>query len=199
MKVEPHPSRRERKKWEAEEKILQVASSLFQTKGFEETTLEDISEGADVSRATLFNYFRTKEALAICISERVAVEVGNSLELHRRRLGSILDLLLEFFVLLAERAQNYPDVFEKASLKLARFSLPPSGKWGDMLARFLKKGQEKGEVREDLDTHELAEIVAAIGMQCVLTWLDQQPRPSLTELLQRRMDLLWGGVRVSKT
>lgn len=193
-----NPSRRERKKRDAEERILQVALSLFQSKGFEETTLEEISEAADISRATFFNYFRTKEALALCISERVAAEIGTFLERKRQKLGSTLTLLQQFFVLLAERVQEYPEAFEKASLKLARFPLPPSCKWGEMLARFLKEGQEKGEVRDDVDTRELVEVVAAVGMQSVLTWLRQQSRPSLAEMLQRRLDLLWRGVQVNK-
>lgn len=193
---EPRPSRRERKKQESEERILEVARTLFQNKGFDETTLEDISEGADISRGTLFNYFRTKEALALRISEQVAGEVGSFLERQKQKLGSTLALLQEFFLLLAERAQEYPETFEKASLRLVRFPLPPNCKWGEMLSRFLKEGQEKGEIRSDLDIRELAEVVAAIGMQSILTWLRLQPRPSFTGLLKRRMDLLWEGVQI---
>src|SRR6267154_884896 len=56
-------SRRERKKEETQEKIFKVAVKLFKQKGFEDTTIDDITERADVAKGTFFNYFAKKEAI----------------------------------------------------------------------------------------------------------------------------------------
>jgi AcrR family transcriptional regulator len=45
--------------------LAQTAIELFATKGFDNTTLDEIAAAAGVSRRTLFNYFRSKEDLAL--------------------------------------------------------------------------------------------------------------------------------------
>ncbi|MDX3452090.1 helix-turn-helix domain containing protein [Streptomyces sp. ME02-8801-2C] len=45
--------------------LAQTAMQLFAEKGFAETTVEEVAAAAGVSRRTLFNYFRTKEDLAL--------------------------------------------------------------------------------------------------------------------------------------
>ena len=54
-------------KKQTRERILQSAHKLFQEQGFEETTTRDIAARAKIASGTLFNYFPTKEALALSI------------------------------------------------------------------------------------------------------------------------------------
>jgi AcrR family transcriptional regulator len=56
-------SRRERKKIESRARILKAARRLFQQKDYDNTSIEEIAETADVSKSTFFNYFPTKESL----------------------------------------------------------------------------------------------------------------------------------------
>ncbi|MFO1446166.1 TetR/AcrR family transcriptional regulator [Bacillus sp. Bva_UNVM-123] len=50
-----------KKKYQMEQKIFEAGMSLFQEKGFINTTLQDICEKAGVSKGTIFNYFSSKE------------------------------------------------------------------------------------------------------------------------------------------
>jgi AcrR family transcriptional regulator len=54
---------RERKKQRTHQLIAQTAWELFADRGFEGVTVAEIAAQADVSQATVFNYFPTKEDL----------------------------------------------------------------------------------------------------------------------------------------
>ncbi len=60
----PPPSRREQKKAEVREALIQAADALFVERGYEGTTVDQIAEKAGVSRRTFFRYFPSKEAIA---------------------------------------------------------------------------------------------------------------------------------------
>ncbi|MEU8356552.1 TetR/AcrR family transcriptional regulator [Nonomuraea sp. NPDC048882] len=54
---------RERKKRETRERISDVATGLFLARGFDNVTVAEVAQAADVSVNTVFNYFSTKEDL----------------------------------------------------------------------------------------------------------------------------------------
>jgi len=45
------------------QRILEVAQGLFATQGFDATTTRDIAKAAEIATGTMFNYFRSKEAV----------------------------------------------------------------------------------------------------------------------------------------
>src|SRR5512145_2974577 len=56
-------SRVQRRQKQTRERIFRVAMELFQKKGFEQTTVSEITEAADIGKGTFFTYFPTKEAI----------------------------------------------------------------------------------------------------------------------------------------
>jgi AcrR family transcriptional regulator len=54
---------RERKKQQTRRRIRQAAIELFASRGFDAVPVAEIAQAADVSAATVFNYFPTKEDL----------------------------------------------------------------------------------------------------------------------------------------
>ena len=59
------PGKRQKNKERTKERILEAALHLFREKGLEATTTKEISKRAGIAEGTLFNYFKTKEDLAL--------------------------------------------------------------------------------------------------------------------------------------
>lgn len=57
--------RRERKKAATRDRLVKVALELFQKEGYPQTTVQQITEAADVSERTFFRYFQSKEDLLL--------------------------------------------------------------------------------------------------------------------------------------
>ena len=56
---------RDKQKAEVKSALVRAGEELFRTKGFTETTIEEITGTAGVARGTFYNYFQTKEELAL--------------------------------------------------------------------------------------------------------------------------------------
>jgi AcrR family transcriptional regulator len=88
-------SRRERRKIELRERVLEAAKSLFTEQGFQETRVAEICERADIAQKTFFNHFPTKlhllreiahsgiEQLLIEVEEICKAELATRERVHR--------------------------------------------------------------------------------------------------------------------
>jgi AcrR family transcriptional regulator len=61
--VATEPGLRERKKTQTRQLLAETARRLFVERGFEEVSVSEIARAAEVSQATVFNYYPTKEEL----------------------------------------------------------------------------------------------------------------------------------------
>src|SRR5262249_18485315 len=78
--VVEEPGRRERKKQRTREALIEAAFELFQAKGFDATTVEEIADAVDVSSRTFFRYFASKEDLPITVQEEQFQAVLEAME-----------------------------------------------------------------------------------------------------------------------
>src|SRR5580692_10754200 len=80
-----HPeSRRQRRSAETRERLFRSALDLFAKKGFTETTVEDITEAADVGKGTFFNYFPSKDHILLAFGEMQLAKLESAIEEARR-------------------------------------------------------------------------------------------------------------------
>jgi AcrR family transcriptional regulator len=160
-------SRRERKKIETRERLLASAWDLYRSKGFEATTVEEITNVADVAKGTFFNYFSSKEEklgpLAVWRMEQLRDDIdvakgapSSALERIKLLLHNLTedffpshDLARRTFFMLAYRSEQ-----ESPPLLLRR-----------VFTELVREAQAQGELRDDVDPRLLSKILMVASLR----------------------------------
>ncbi|HWP49791.1 MAG TPA: TetR/AcrR family transcriptional regulator [Candidatus Limnocylindrales bacterium] len=195
-------SRRERKKIETKEKIFKAALSLFLEKGFENTTVEEITEKADVGKGTFFNYFPRKESILIYLGERRMEAIQEAFRETISEDLTIEAILKRIFEILAqENLKEKPLVkwIVMQSFK-ARKSVKEEVKeqqhyFRSLLEHLIDKGQRRGEIRREFKALKLAEILEGIYFSSVFKWLESEKEDSLAGDLLEKIEIIFEGIR----
>lgn len=80
-KKKPVATKRAANKQAVRDRILKAALALFQAKGFDATTTKEIARKAKIAEGTVFNYFETKDDIALYFLE---LEVDHAIAAVRR-------------------------------------------------------------------------------------------------------------------
>jgi AcrR family transcriptional regulator len=149
-------SRRERKKDETRERIFKVAVKLFRDNGFEATTIDDITERADVAKGTFFNYFPKKEAVLGYLSETLMTKAVENAEAI---LAAPKPAREKIIVLYADIGAGY-----EKDRELSWFLLMENMKrafagsehaferWRELAVEVIEQGQANGQLKRGLDS-----------------------------------------------
>jgi AcrR family transcriptional regulator len=190
--------RRERRRREMRERIFRAALRLFAERGFVSTTVEDITEAADVGKGTFFNYFPSKEHVLAGFAETQlsklqmlsdpAIGQGQPLKLMLRRLIQGL----------AEEPGRSPALVR--GMLIANLSSEPVrrlmrqnlARGRRILAQFLATRQCLGEIRADLDAMEIAWGFQQLFFGALILWA-LHPTSSLSNRLAATFPLFWSG------
>jgi AcrR family transcriptional regulator len=195
----PRTGRRERRRTEIRERLFSSALRLFAERGFMETTVEDITEAADVGKGTFFNYFRTKEhVLATFGAERLAA-IERALD--RAKNGPVMPVLQELAVdLISQKTENAALLRAiygaHASCAPVRAELHRRLQVGRrLLAEIFAIAQQRGEVRRDMPPAEMARLVQIVLLGVTLAW-SLHPDSTLRGTAQEAWDQFLPGLLV---
>jgi AcrR family transcriptional regulator len=89
------PGLRERKKQQTRDTIARVGLQLFAERGYDQTTLAEIAEAANVSPRTIFSYFENKEDIIFCEEEGTFDQLRRMLD-DRPEGTTTVDAIREF-------------------------------------------------------------------------------------------------------
>src|ERR1700738_4116673 len=107
---EQGPDRRQRRSTETRERLFRAALRLFAEKGFAETTVEDITNAADVGKGTFFNYFPSKDHLLIAFSDMQLSKLQTTVDQMRDRPQPMRSFFRSMTLRMTEEPARAPDV-----------------------------------------------------------------------------------------
>jgi AcrR family transcriptional regulator len=190
--------RRTRRSAETRERLFLAAVQQFAEKGFAETTVEDITNAADVGKGTFFNYFPSKEHILIAFSDMQLGKLERFVEAARN--GS--EPMRAFFRTMSQQMTSEPAKTPAVVRALLQANLSSSSvrnvmrernaRGENLLSQLVEIGQERGEFRRDFAAIEIARVFRQQTFGTLLLW-SVYGDDSLAERLDRAIDILWTG------
>ena len=176
MPIHEAPSRRERRRVEVRDRIVESALLLFETQGYEATTVAEIVRRADIAYGTFFNHFPSKLHLLREVADHSLRDLFENLEEIRKQPGDFAEHLVLLFERSADRTlAKGPQMRELISAMMA-LAFPETAGNDDRRIRLafgqlLEDGARRGEVREDVDFETLLEIVVGAWYSMFFSWV----------------------------
>lgn len=199
-------SLREKKKQETRNRIFEVSSRLFKEKGFESTTVDEITKEAGIAKGTFFNYFSTKESLLFYFREQREEFIFNIMGTQMSLNAPAKEKIKNFLVLVAENYEKDKELmrllfFEHKRLVMSSRQKPAERRnrqlmFIGILSDFLKAGVEKGEIKKGIDLKLASESLNAIYFQSLMTWLHSNTDYSYSKDISAKIDIIFEGIGV---
>ncbi|MGA8221079.1 MAG: TetR family transcriptional regulator [Candidatus Acidiferrales bacterium] len=200
----PRANRRERRSAEIRERLYLAALRIFAERGYLETTVEDITEAADVGKGTFFNYFPTKEHVLAKYGEERLATIDCALQKARSGNGPVIDVLKELAVNLAGQSSQSPALLRSIfAAHLSSTSIRAEfqkrlRRGRRLMGEMFALAQERGEVRHDLSAAELGRLMHIIFMGATIAWA-LNPDSVLRKTTEEIWELLGPNLRTATT
>jgi len=195
----PPANRRERQSAERRERLFRSALDLFARKGFGETTVEDITNAADLGKGTFFNYFPSKEHIILAFAEMQLAKLKAAFEEMRsanvpvpvfmRSLGArmtqepirnpaIIRILLQAFLTDSPVRESVLNLQNRVIA---------------IHTEMIRIGQSRGEIRNDLPAEVMAHVFRQTIFGTLLIWT-LHADGTLLSRMEDAFEVLWTGL-----
>jgi AcrR family transcriptional regulator len=195
----PKSDRRQRRGTETRERLFRSALELFAQKGFAETTVEDITEAADVGKGTFFNYFPSKDHILLAFGEMQLSKLESAIEMARGSGEPMPEFLRSLGVRMTQEPTRNPAII-RALLQAYLSTTPVRAAMMDLQRRvhalhtqMIQLGQDRGEIRNDLPAAEIAQVFRQTIFGTLLIW-SLYGDATLHARIETAFNLLWSGL-----
>lgn len=154
-------------KEEAKKRIIETAFELFCKKGFKATKMDDIAHELGISKGAIYTYFKNKKDLFARMAQHYRQEFEND---TTRRIGNsgdrdIFEILFDIFTEYLNFGFVLP--FELMNIavndeEIKSFLIDDGMKDREYFISYMKRIQEEGKIRQDIDTSELADHIITL-------------------------------------
>ena len=168
-------SRRERKKEETRTRIFRAAIQLFRDRGFESTTVDEITEKADVAKGTFFNYFPRKESVLAHLSETRLVDIEENASVILATDKPVRDKLVELYLNAASAYAEDKELSRFVLTDLMQRAFGPvedvGSRWQKVTVQVIRHGQDKGELRRDVEPVRAESLLTSLYFATLYEWV----------------------------
>jgi TetR/AcrR family transcriptional regulator len=158
--------RKEREKEARREEIISAAERVFFEKGLATATMDEIAEGAELSKGTLYLYYKSKEDLYLAVAMR-------GTEILRQLFQKVVDSNVHPIKMIADLGEAYfgyfknyrdyfrmfyffenPQVQSQVSDEMRQVCVQDDQKIWELVVAIIQRGIDQGVLRKDLNPLE---------------------------------------------
>jgi len=163
--------RKEREKEHRKEEILNAAQKVFFDKGLPTATMDEIAEAAELSKGTLYLYYKSKEDLYLGVMMRgmqvlyTEYEVlAASQDSPLQKIVKLSELYIDFFASNRNFFRMFhflqmPQFHKQVSEEMQQYCGTETRRLWDIVIAIMKQGMETGILRSDLNPIEIGIIL----------------------------------------
>ena len=143
-------------------RIMTAAEKLFSEKGYEQTTIEDISKESEYSRRTIYAYYESKDDILHCIIEKGLQALKTDIENAANDNAGFTDAYRAVCRAMRKYRREYPhslgrlnrsgdeEIGQAVKSAAVKNILRLGTEINETLEALIIRGQENGEVRKDI-------------------------------------------------
>ncbi|MDT3496923.1 TetR/AcrR family transcriptional regulator [Bacillus toyonensis] len=191
---------RETRKKELKELIFLKAVQLFQERGYENVTVQDITTACGIAKGTFFNYFPKKEHILLFLGDS-QIELWNkslktyaNVENPKKRIKLVLGDLLDRFTGHGELMNHA--VFEIIkSNYLVENELKSIHQLQESLSSIITEAKETGTLHSPWDTNIITSTIMSTYFYTLMSHsLLHANETSAKNILNQQLDIVWEGI-----
>jgi AcrR family transcriptional regulator len=171
--------RREEKREATRQDILAAAGLEFMSKGYENTSVDDIAARANVAKGTFYYHFKSKDEVLLGLSLGYLKRLNETVDLKLAKGEAPLAVLVDSLVKIAHDTEAYKDLsrhyflamFDKMKDELdAQYGDEPSS-LPNIIAKIVRAAQARGDIDASWDAREAGVMIAGLSHHAQVTWI----------------------------
>lgn len=185
-------------------RIIESAKKLFADKGYQKTTVMDISRQAGLSEAALYDYFQGKEDLLLTIPDLWVLELIGDLKEQLFGIKGAINKLRKFLWWYLRRVEEAPldakivYLFLKTNANFMKTEVYSNVKTlYSYLIEIFEEGRASGEIKSDLNPYFARDIFVGTMEHIITRWLLKDRSYSLFDNLEEVFNLMIDGFRAN--
>lgn len=185
-------------------RIIESAKKLFADKGYQKTTVMDISRQAGLSEAALYDYFQGKEDLLLTIPDLWVLELIGDLKEQLFGIKGAINKLRKFLWWYLRRVEEAPldakivYLFLKTNANFMKTEVYSNVKTlYSYLIEIFEEGRASGEIKSGLNPYFARDIFVGTMEHIITRWLLKDRSYSLFDNLEEVFNLMIDGFRAN--
>lgn len=190
-------SRREANKRKIRQKILKASRRLFKENGYENTMIEDVANKAEISKATLYNYFPNKESLLAGTMDEVTESLGKYIDdmdentdVDKKIRDAMTFLIWDSIPLISISRRIF---FLNACSDSTMYGKVNAAE--SLLEKLVDEGKEKSVYSKAIDTKDIVDQLMGVYLISLFQWadLEEMEEQQCIDRVNHLMDLALAG------
>lgn len=182
--------------------ILQAAVEVFGSGSFQNASISEIAQKANIAEGTIYQYFKNKEDLFFSIPAQMIEDYCEELDLHLEGIHDALNKLRKltwFYLYHFKTNPTYARILMLEMRVSKNFSKSRTfdrlKMFNDRVLELIEEGQEEGLIRKDIDRRDIRELLLGMLEHRVTRWVLTEGKFDLLDNYSAITDLIFNGIK----